>query len=365
MAAVGALAIAGAVAAEHAECPICCHPLYEQPLGYMVCGGGAAAAAATGGKRVPRVNVVIPPGSTPGSFLDVRVDAITVRVEIPAGTVPGQMLQIAVPPCAATAERQSRSCRHLFHDHCLREWGRVKGVDARCPCCSATFERVVRVPKFDDDHRAWCVLLRIARAVRARAALPPIAPRSPPPRLLAHLAAHDIPSPRFDAVDIDGDGTLDQTEVLEIMQAQFAIDYKQAAALVPKLWSQWDRDGNGSIDFDEMVHEEHGLVAYMRRHLRQARTEGGALGMVPDILRNRREWFFYFDDDRSGALERAEVERAFVITFSLGDPQKAATMREAVGAVWPIFDTDGSNSIEMDEFLEADGLADSICASLG
>ena len=319
----GELAVAGAVAAEHAECPICCHPLHEQPLGYMVCGGGAAAAAAAGGV-VPRVNIVIPPGSAPGSFLDVRVDAITVRIEIPAGTVPGQTLQVAVPPSAATAERQSRSCRHLFHDHCLREWGRVKGVDARCPCCSATFERVVRVPNFDDDHRAW-----------------------------------------FDAVDIDGNGTLDQREVLEIMQAQFPIDYKQAEVLVPKLWSQWDQDGNGTIDFDEMVHDEHGLVAYMRRYLRRATTEGGAHGSVPDIRSNRREWFFYFDDDRSGTLERAEVERAFVITFSLGDPVKSATMRETVGAVWPIFDTDGSNSIEMDEFLQADGLADSICASLG
>jgi Ca2+-binding EF-hand superfamily protein len=165
-------------------------------------------------------------------------------------------------------------------------------------------------------------------------------------------------------VDIDGDGVLNQKEVLEIIQAQFPIDYKQAEKLVPKLWAQWDQDGNGTIDFEELVDPEHGLVAYMRRHLRKRDVAGSALGMIPDILKNRREWFFYFDDDRSGTLERAEVERAFVITFSLGDPGKAATMREAVGAVWPIFDFDGSNSIEMDEFLQADGLADAICAAL-
>lgn len=152
----GALHDAAEVAAEHAECPICCHPLCEMPLGYMVCGGGAAAAAKG---SVPRVNIVIPPGSFPGSFLDVAVsDTMTVRVEIPAGTSPGQTLKVAVPPSAESEGHATRSCRHLFHDHCLREWGRVKGVDARCPCCSATFESVRRVPNFDDDHRAWYVL---------------------------------------------------------------------------------------------------------------------------------------------------------------------------------------------------------------
>ena len=40
-------------------------------------------------------------------------------------------------------------------------------------------------------------------------------------------------------------------------------------------------------------------------------------------------------------------------------------MRSTVDAIWPVFDSDGSGSIERDEFLlHNDGLADMILATL-
>jgi hypothetical protein len=47
-------------------------------------------------------------------------------------------------------------------------------------------------------------------------------------------------------------------------------------------------------------------------------------------------------------------------------PHQVAEMRGTVQAIWPIFDTDGSGSIERGEFLRPnEGLADTILATLG
>ena len=45
------------------------------------------------------------------------------------------------------------------------------------------------------------------------------------------------------------------------------------------------------------------------------------------------------------------------------DLRKVEEMRQVIEAVWPIFDTDGSMSIETAEFVARDGLADTIIAS--
>ena len=47
-------------------------------------------------------------------------------------------------------------------------------------------------------------------------------------------------------------------------------------------------------------------------------------------------------------------------------PAKVQMMRGTVDAIWPIFDDDGSGSIERDEFLRpGEGLADTIIATVG
>ena len=46
------------------------------------------------------------------------------------------------------------------------------------------------------------------------------------------------------------------------------------------------------------------------------------------------------------------------------DLRKVEEMRQVIEAVWPIFDTDGSMSIETVEFVARDGLADTIIASI-
>ena len=76
-------------------------------------------------------------------------------------------------------------------------------------------------------------------------------------------------------------------------------------------------------------------------------------------------WFRYWDDDHSASLEKEELLRALVHTFKLGkDYERLQTIRSTLDAIWPMFDTDGSGSIEMEEFLGADGLANTIVATI-
>ena len=72
-----------------------------------------------------------------------------------------------------------------------------------------------------------------------------------------------------------------------------------------------------------------------------------------------------WDEDNSGCLEQDEVVRALMKTLRItADPGRVQEMRSTVAAIWPIFDPDGSNSIDRREFLMADGLADTILATM-
>ena len=70
--------------------------------------------------------------------------------------------------------------------------------------------------------------------------------------------------------------------------------------------------------------------------------------------------------DGNGVLDREEVVRALVKTLRLStDAASVQQMRSTIDAIWGIFDTDGSGTTERREFLQADGLADTIVATLG
>jgi hypothetical protein len=61
---------------------------------------------------------------------------------------------------------------------------------------------------------------------------------------------------------------------------------------------------------------------------------------------------------------QGEVVRALIKTFRLSnDLRKIEEMRQVVEAVWGMFDPDASNTISSAEFLERDGLADTIVAT--
>ena len=79
----------------------------------------------------------------------------------------------------------------------------------------------------------------------------------------------------------------------------------------------------------------------------------------------RDQWFDFWDKDRSGELNQKEVVRALLNTLGLTSNQsQPERMRLTVKSIWPIFDPDGSGQIDHSEFIQPDGLADTVLATV-
>ena len=108
-----------------------------------------------------------------------------------------------------------------------------------------------------------------------------------------------------------------------MLKAQLPVDWRQLEDQLPALWDQWDRDGDGTIDQQEMI----AMARYMRD-----RMPRGAEAAVPSIQNDREAWFTHFDEDESGELEKGEVVRALIKTFKLSsDLGKVEEMRTYSG----------------------------------
>jgi len=214
--------------------------------------------------------------------------------------------------------RGKRVCTHFYHTRCSIDF--LNSGIRQCPVCRADFDALQPVPDVGRDPRGW-----------------------------------------FRLVDLNGDGHLDQKEVVEVLKAALPIDWKVLEHKLPEFWGRWDRDGNGTIEMNEMMDPQNGLVAYVRRtlpHRGEARP--------PDLKTHRLDWFRYWDEDNNGTLEQEEVVRALVKTFRMHkDIQRVYNCRNLVMALWDDFDADGNGHIEAREFCRAgDGLADTIIANL-
>jgi hypothetical protein len=87
---------------------------------------------------------------------------------------------------------------------------------------------------------------------------------------------------------------------------------------------------------------------------------------APDIREDPKGWFEYFDYDRSDTLDRFELLRGLIKSFSLStDPSICLNLRMVLNAVWPLFDPNGDGVLSKTEFLEPKiGLATSLIISL-
>jgi len=216
-------------------------------------------------------------------------------------------------------KERTRSCAHFFHLACANE---LRVHHSQCPICRAPFNGVLPVPSPGEDPDGW-----------------------------------------FAAVDVDGDGRLSPSEVLEALRAQIRCDWHAIERQLPKMWRKWDINGDGYVEKNELV-SRGGLIEYVTKHFPK-RTERER-PPPPSIARAPNEWFEYWDEDDSGELEKEEVVRALIKTFGLGqDMPSLRNIRAIVDAVWCVFDPDGSGAVDRREFLMRDGLADTIVASAG
>lgn len=129
-----------------------------------------------------------------------------------------------------------------------------------------------------------------------------------------------------------------------------------------KHWSKWDKDGSGFIEVNEMLEPRHGLVAYVRAHLPNRVSRGEP----PNIQRDPKAWFKFWDEDGNGTLEFEEVVRALIKSFKMGtNHERIYSTRVLLQALWIDFDPDNNGHIDVSEFSKREGLAETIVANLG
>ena len=223
-------------------------------------------------------------------------------------------------PTAVFASAGRRSCFHYFHAACARDL--AAAGHAACPLCRAAFSACLPVPLAAEEPEAW-----------------------------------------FRVVDGNGDGMLNQREVLEALKAQFPVDHARLECDLPGLWPRWDPSGDGKIALAEFL-GERGLLTFIREEFIAAEASGGR-GLCPDIRRDKEGWFAWVDEDGSGELSQGEVVRGLVKSFRLADSfEKNGELRSVVANVWFLFDHDGGGGVDRAEFLKpGDGLADTVIAS--
>ncbi len=220
-------------------------------------------------------------------------------------------------PAGNTSRPRERVCRHYFHLDCLeglrKPW--------LCPLCRKPFSHIENVPI---------------------------------------LNLHDTRSADawFAYFDRDHDGELTYDEIMEGLKAQIPLEWPRVEADMDRLWPRWDTNGDGALSRDEFLRPREGFLAYLTANYGQQPRPP-----PPDIQRDKGAWFRYWDEDHSGALSKEEVARALVKTFKMYHIAPA-TVLEVLDNIWPIFDYDSSNSIDMSEFCSRDNLEDTIIATL-
>jgi Ca2+-binding EF-hand superfamily protein len=211
--------------------------------------------------------------------------------------------------------RPQKACQHLFHETCIKDW---QGTGKHsCPNCRKDFSSLAPVPKPSLDPRAW-----------------------------------------FDFIDENKDGGLSYDEILNGLKAQVNLDWHQIETDVDRLFSRWDKDNNGTISLNEFADPHSGVLAYLMKNY-----PSNPRSPPPDLVKFPREWFSYWDEDKSGSLSKAEVVRALAKSFRMYH-MRQEDVRAIVDAIWDIFDDDRSGMISQGEFLREDGLGETITAAM-
>ncbi len=221
--------------------------------------------------------------------------------------------------CVNSRQQLEKSCTHIYHRDCLS--GLLKPWF--CPQCRKSFSSVADVPALK----------------------------------VGDPAAADM---WFSYLDSDNDGSLSYDEILDGLKAQIPLEWPQIECDVDAKWGRWDKNGDGTISKEEFFRPTDGFLAYLTSHYPQVPHPP-----PPDIKINKEAWFRYWDHDNSGQLSKDEVARALVKTFKLYQTNvPPSVILESLDVIWSVFDTNGSNEIDIIEFCSRDNLGDSIIAQL-
>lgn len=131
-------------------------------------------------------------------------------------------------------------------------------------------------------------------------------------------------------------------------------DKEAQKATLSEIWMKTDRDGTGSVDFEEFVawtqttafNEDMVVSCETDKELRKLAKENCI--PLPDVESIFKE-FGKFDEDKSGQIEKAEFQDLVCTLMRTKDRTNIPQKR--LDALWKDADTDGGGSLNFAEFL--------------
>ena len=171
------------------------------------------------------------------------------------------------------------------------------------------------------------------------------------------------PKEFFKFIDVDNNGEIDKLELVCALKATLPLDWRAIDRDVDNLFRRWDHNGDGKISYSEFISPGNGVLSYLQQHYNK-KPEELAQQPIPDIRVDPHGWFLYWDTDYSNSLSKVEIVHAVLRTFALTDDDTKERVVEYLDNVWGCFDSDGSGSIELNEFESPENLADAIIATM-
>merc|ERR1711998_187628 len=127
----------------------------------------------------------------------------------------------------------------------------------------------------------------------------------------------------FDLFDTDASGSID---IKELKVAMRALGFEVRSDEVKKMVEDLDRDGDGTVDFDEFLAMMSGKM-------------GGK-----DAREQLLEGFAMYDEDETGRISLGNLQR---VAAELGEPMGEEELLELIAEA----EKDGDGEINEDEFL--------------
>lgn len=232
-------------------------------------------------------------------------------------------------------KHSKRVCGHYFHSECAKSIlknSRRSRSGAVCPICGVSYTDVKSMPDMGAEPRDW-----------------------------------------FALVDIDFSGELSAFEVIEALGATLPASRKKLQTQVNAHWHEWDPDGDGTITMQEFIKPESGMRDWLVGHkyllVGEGQEHGPRILNVPALDKSPLMWFNYWDQDKSGTLEKDEVVRALIRTFCMDEQGKpslrdAFDMRESAVELWTGLGYRPFDSVTFDEFVKPYGLMDQFVHNL-
>jgi Ca2+-binding EF-hand superfamily protein len=218
-------------------------------------------------------------------------------------------------------------------------------------------------------------------SVPSAAATPP-----KPIKRLVEKCPYDIyrsPKQWFQFFDKDRSGTLDMEECVHALATTFPeLEAEMIEGLVEDMWDEFVNPSTRLLGIDDFICEGglcetilHQLPPPSPQHQQpkvssrppmpaSARKPDPHIqaATVPDIFVSPRQWFQYFDKDKSETLDKEELQRAFEATFPESEPEMIDGMIEDM---WDGFVNPKTQLLSVEDFVKDDGLCDTILDQMG